>query len=55
MCLPCRCPETALAIRPSRGRCVATTVHARMCVGIVNVLSRARETIDGVWIGNRVY
>jgi hypothetical protein len=28
-CLPCRCPETAwLYMRPSRGRCIATALHA---------------------------
>jgi hypothetical protein len=30
-CLPSRCPETALFIRLSRSRCIATSVHTMIC------------------------
>jgi hypothetical protein len=31
-CLPCRCPETALYIRPSLGNCISTAINATVCI-----------------------
>jgi hypothetical protein len=35
MCLPSRCPETALYIYLYRGRCIATAVHATVFYSII--------------------